>query len=435
MKPHQHALVSLVVASLGLAACRSVPAARAVPLGEPPRTVVERTGTELDAAVDRARVVCFGELHAQRPVQRFARDVLERMAARGGKVLVGMEMFQRPCQAALDDYVAGKIDEREMLRRTEYFTRWKYDHTMYAPIWRFARAHGIRIVALNPDAAIATKIGRQGLGSLTPEERAGVAADIDLGDVIHRARIMGVFEGVHKMPAAMLENYYDAMTTWDETMAESAARALAAAGPHARMLVVAGSGHVEEYTGVPARLAKRVPGLHTVNVICRVSRPEPDGAGPGAAAAQADAQDGEEDGDDRAAIQYGDFLVVLPAEKPGEAPRLGVQFKDASLVVEKLVPGGNAERIGLQPGDELTAMSGPDGKLVALHDLTDLKWVLDEMWAAGGKGGFIQWTRGGAGRVSKSYDLAETPEPAMQVGPVITPPPAGAPATKPATKP
>ena len=418
MRPTKSAFLSVVVAALGLTACRSVHTVPAQPLGAPPKVVVERTGAELDAAVDRARVVCFGELHAQRPVQTFARDVLARMASRGGPVLLGMEMFQRPCQQPLDDYVAGKIDEREMLRRTEYFTRWKYDHTMYAPLWRFARANGIRIVALNPDAAIATKIGRQGLSSLTAEERAGVAADIDLGNVIHRERIMGVFEGVHKMPPAMLENYYDAMTTWDETMGESAARALAAAGPRARMLVVAGRGHIEEYTGVPARITKRVPGLRTVNIVCAVARSPATGAVPPAAVAGED-----EDERDVAPIQLGDFVVELPAAGPGEAPRLGVMFKDASLVIDKLVPGGNAERIGLAPGDELTKMSSGDGKLVAVKDLTDLKWALNEMWAAGGKGGLIVWKRGGVEIAPKRYDLVETPDAPMSVGPVIAPKP------------
>jgi uncharacterized iron-regulated protein len=32
-----------------------------------------------------------------------------------------MEMFQRPFQKTLDDYIKGAIDEREFLKNTEYF--------------------------------------------------------------------------------------------------------------------------------------------------------------------------------------------------------------------------------------------------------------------------------------------------------------------------
>ena len=54
------------------------------------------------------------------------------------RLAIGLEMFQRPFQPHLDDYVAGRIGIDELLARTEYFDRWRYDARLYAPIFEFA---------------------------------------------------------------------------------------------------------------------------------------------------------------------------------------------------------------------------------------------------------------------------------------------------------
>jgi len=37
-------------------------------------------------------------------------------------------------QKALDDYIEGRIDERQFLKESEYFTRWGYDYHLYRQI-------------------------------------------------------------------------------------------------------------------------------------------------------------------------------------------------------------------------------------------------------------------------------------------------------------
>src|SRR5262249_46857217 len=85
------------------------------------------------AAVATSDLVFFGEEHDDRAMHEYEGWLLATLEdaneAQGGHrpLLLGMEMFQRPFQEPLDDYVAGRIDEREMLRRTEYFARWSFD--------------------------------------------------------------------------------------------------------------------------------------------------------------------------------------------------------------------------------------------------------------------------------------------------------------------
>lgn len=356
------------LALLGLAACSSTSAARALPLAEPPRLLSVGSGTPpIEAAVDGARVVLVGEMHDRRAQHEFQRDVLERVASKGGKFLLGMEMFQRPAQPALDDYVAGKIDELEMMRRTEYYTRWSFDHTMYAPMWRFCREHGGRVVALNPKGETNRKISRGGLASLSPEDRADVAKDIDLTVAEHRKRIIAVFEaGAHKMPPEPLQRMYEAMTSWDETMAESAAMALEAAGPESRMVIIAGTQHIQEYTGVAARLAKRVPGLEPLIIVCRSADREDEGV--------TDAE-------------LGHFVVRCPDSAVGEAPKLGVGLGEPTpkgLPITGVVADGIAAKYGIETGDVITALGWAGGDMRPVLDMTFFKYALAEAHLHGG---------------------------------------------------
>jgi uncharacterized iron-regulated protein len=330
-----------------------------------------------------ADVVFFGEEHDQRDQHAYERDLLAAIDGRG-PTLLGMEMFQRPFQGPLDDYVAGAIDEKEMLRRTEYFDRWRFDFTLYAPLWRYCREHGVRVVALNAEASIVHDVNGKGIAGLSGDQRAQIAADVDLGNAKHRERIVDVFSKVHPMSADAVQKMYEAMTVWDETMAESAARALAAAGPGARMLVVAGRGHIEEFTGIPDRLAKRAPGVKRVVIV-------------GDQTDKADAPPMRVDG--------GQFVVSFPETDEPPAPKLGVTFDTkpsaAGLLVTSVVSGGAAAKAGVAAGDRIARLAD-----ASVTDMTDLRYVLD----AGKVGDVVavEVDRDGA-RVPLSVTLAPPP--------------------------
>jgi uncharacterized iron-regulated protein len=308
-------------------------------------------GPDVLAAVRGADVVFFGEGHDDRQHHAYELLLLETMTD-GRPLLLGMEMFQRPWQEPLDQYVAGLIDEREMLRRTEYFTRWNFDYTFYAPLWRWCREHGVRVVALNAEASVIKRIRMGGLAGLPPEDRASVAADIDLGVAAHRARID---ETYRRVGHPLTQPWYEAMTAWDETMAETASSALADAGPGARMLVVAGRGHCET-TGIPDRLARRMPALRRAVVLGETTDEVPTPP----------------------VARSGDEFVVsfAPREEP-PAPKLGIEYDTSErslrgLKLLSVVPGGPSDAAGAKGGDVLVKLGG-----AWVLDITDLRYVLD----------------------------------------------------------
>ncbi len=213
------------------------------------------------AALAEARIVFVGERHDDPQHHAMQIELLAALYRQDPSLVIGMEMFQRLKQPALDRYLAGAIDLDGLVEEAEYERRWGWSIAFYAPILKFAKAHGIPVRALNAASELTRKVAREGLGALTPEERAGVP-ELDLGNAAHRARVAAAFEG-HPPGAIDFERFYTAQVIWDETMAEETVRALAATGAR-RAVVFAGLGHVGAGQGIPRCTARRGVGPHAV---------------------------------------------------------------------------------------------------------------------------------------------------------------------------
>ena len=211
-----------------------------------------------------ARVIYVGEQHDQESHHAVQAAIARAVHQRDPSLAIGLEMVQRPFQDPLDAYVAGEIEEEELLRLVEWRERWGFDFAMYRPIFELAREHGLRVVALNAPRELTRAIGRGGLGSLSEEQRATLP-ELDLDDVGHRAMVRDALEGhADRMGEERLERLYTAQVTWDETMAEAVADTFARPSAPRRMIVFAGDMHVRSGLGIPNRAARRGATPHRV---------------------------------------------------------------------------------------------------------------------------------------------------------------------------
>jgi uncharacterized iron-regulated protein len=184
---------------------------------------------------------------------------VEELTARraGHPLAIGFEMFQTPYQPALTGFVQGGIDEAGLLAQSDWNNRWGFDFALYRPLLEAARNAKLDALALNAPRELTRKIGRSGLASLDAAERAELPALV-LDDTAHRAYFTHAMSG-HPMPESghKLDDMYAVQVVWDETMADTAARWLTSAGPDARVLIIAGSGHCHR-SAIPARLSRRI---------------------------------------------------------------------------------------------------------------------------------------------------------------------------------
>src|SRR6185503_3468184 len=134
---------------------------------------------------------------------------------------------------------------------------WGYPFGLYAPLLHFCRDHHLRVYALNAPRALVHEVAKLGLDGLSAEQKKGLP-EIVPGPAAHRELVREAFANHPHGRFAdwQFERFYGAQLVWDETMAESAARALAQAGAPRKLVVVAGEDHVRRFA-IPDRAARR----------------------------------------------------------------------------------------------------------------------------------------------------------------------------------
>lgn len=290
------------------------------------------------------RVIFVGETHDKFEDHRLQLRVIRAMHRQSPKLAIGMEMFPRSTQDALDAFVAGTIDEREFLKQSGYFKNWGFDYRFYRDILNYARANKLPVVALNLDKGITNTVFRGGgLAALRPEEAAKIPTERDLDLPGYRERLAEVFT-MHgqKATAEHTNNFLQAQVLWDETMAESAASFLHK-NPDYRMAMVVGQGHALKNTAIPPRLTRRLPVSVAVILPAREHATQPEEA---------------------------DYLIAVEPTPLPPLPVLGVQIVDSDkgVRIAGLAPEGKAGEAGIEEGDYLLSLDG-----VAIATVEDLK--------------------------------------------------------------
>jgi uncharacterized iron-regulated protein len=215
---------------------------------------------DLDSLVPKLaskQVIFIGEQHDRFDHHLNQLAIIRGLYALDPDLAIGMEFFQQPFQRYLDEYVAGRLGEKDLLIKSEYFDRWRFDFRLYQPILEFARAHQIPLIALNVAQEIVDKVSSQGLLGLTQEDRQQIPQEIDRSDTAYRQRLQEVFQHHPGSEQKDFERFLEVQLLWDETMAEQAAEYLAA-HPRRTLVVLAGNGHLLYGAGIPQRLQRRI---------------------------------------------------------------------------------------------------------------------------------------------------------------------------------
>ncbi len=207
--------------------------------------------------LDDTRVVLVGETHTRYDHHLVQLEILKHLFQKSAKLALGVEWFQQPFQQHLDDYIAGEISEKQMLYRTEYFNRWKYDYRLYRPIMQYARENNIPVIALNASRELLAALAESEPDELSAELKSQLPTSYDWSDKDYENRLRDMFN-LHPDYAGEFEDFLRSQLTWDESMAERTANYLEQ-HTDTRMLVLAGSGHIMFGSGIPRRIQRRVP--------------------------------------------------------------------------------------------------------------------------------------------------------------------------------
>lgn len=288
---------------------------------------------------DGRKIIYIGEVHDKFEHHRAQYEVLRELYEKNRNIVIGMEMFQKQFQKPLDDYISGAIEEREFLKKSQYFKRWGFDYTLYREILLFAREYKIPVAALNIRNEIVSKVFKEGLSSLTADERKEIPPDMDISDMAYKSRLKELFEGHRNSESRNFDFFYEAQVLWDESMAHNLA-AFMRENAGSQAVVIAGMGHLAFGSGIPKR-AKRLNGEDYLVILN-----------------DADVENG-----------ISDFMLFAQPIAAPVTPKLMVSLKeeDGRVKVQDFQPNSVSEKAGLKRDDVILALD--DTKVEGIDDV------------------------------------------------------------------
>jgi aminopeptidase N len=315
-----------------------------------------------DAIIDdlrQSRVVYFGEIHTDMGTHIAQLQVIQALFQENPDLAVGMEMFPRSVQDALDGYINGTIaTEKEFLKESNYFTVWGYDYRLYREIIEYARLHRIPLIGLNIDKAIVSHVFREGSpDGLQTDLLEDVPVERQLDIPGYRQRLSRAFSSHDQRNSngMDLSGFMQAQSIWDEAMAETIAGYLRA-NPEKRMVVIAGNGHVYKDTAIPPRVARRIDVPQAV--LSSISHNNT----------------GRETGYHVDYLLYTRSIELPPPAKVGvilEVEKVDETTDRTRVRVIGISPHGKAGEAGIVKNDVILTVAGH-----AVEDINDLKIIL-----------------------------------------------------------
>lgn len=179
---------------------------------------------ELLAQAAQQQVVLLGERHDAIDHHRWQLSTLAGLYALRNEMIIGLEMLPRHAQPVLDDWVAGELNENELLEQTQWRETWGFDPALYLPIFHFARLQQIPLIALNITPALRQRLSSEGFENVPADQRHYIPAPQD-APAAYQQRLQEAFEQ-HAMDMDdpdRLTRFINAQLSWDVAMAQGLA--------------------------------------------------------------------------------------------------------------------------------------------------------------------------------------------------------------------
>jgi len=116
--------------------------------------VKESSIQEIIESAKETKVLIIGDFHTLYQAQRQFLKVLEFMEDIGIKPVVCLEMVYKKNQDHLEEFLKGKMGEKEYIEKTDYYENWGFDFSSYKKILNYLKAKGLFVYGINKNGSL-----------------------------------------------------------------------------------------------------------------------------------------------------------------------------------------------------------------------------------------------------------------------------------------
>jgi uncharacterized iron-regulated protein len=181
------------------------------------------SATDFASAINRMAtvdIVLFGELH-DHPVLHWLQLRTAEALAEKTPIIMGGEMWETDNQILLDEYIAGRVNDKRFEADARLWPNYKTD---YKPLLKLAKDRKIPFIATNVPRRYAGFVSQYGLDTLTSfnAESKAYFAPLPIAfsmDIPGYGEMMEMMHGGGMGPGMNAENFVKAQALKDATMA------------------------------------------------------------------------------------------------------------------------------------------------------------------------------------------------------------------------
>jgi uncharacterized iron-regulated protein len=212
-----------------------------------------------------ADVLFFGEEHNDSIGHYLEAEIFKALHKQyGDKIVLSLEMFENDNQLALNEYLAGLMDENRFSKDVRLWNNYKD----YRPMIEYAKQNKIPVIAANAPrryVSMVTRRGMRSLDSLSKDAKKYLPPlPYDTLSGRYREKFMDIMKG---SPGSTSKNIYYSQSLWDAGMSYNIYTFLKK-NKHQKVFHCVGKFHSDEKLGTAAQLQMRNKKLRILNISC-----------------------------------------------------------------------------------------------------------------------------------------------------------------------
>jgi len=225
------------------------------------KTALCETQEQMINSLKPYQVIFIGDHHPEDKLHKNIASLITALSKDGTKVHLASEWFYPSDAPILKKFANKDINETSFLEEIKWKKRLKYNkYESFKPMYQAVINSGGKLYGINLSKEDRKKISDQNLSAMSKEELT-FNNSLDLEVNPHKSLVMPFLSFCHapkkgESQENCIKRMYRVQVAWDSKMAQESYKLSKQLKPNEKLIVFAGSMHLEKKLGIPLRFSR-----------------------------------------------------------------------------------------------------------------------------------------------------------------------------------